>query len=226
MAPATPLLRAAGRGLHRPAITARRLPTVALGPRSLLAPAAGIPWAPLCCGCPLAAAFCTAGSAPGVEELEKQIEALKEQIVEVEEKHANVRLELQHQVKRHEKDLDSETEYGITKFAKALLQIPDNLERASSSLNQEDLEQDPELRRMRDNVAHAHGIVREAFEYFGIVKMECLDTPFNPEFHEAMFAMPMPDKQPNTIFHVMETGYLIRARTLRAAKVGIVRGPN
>lgn len=64
---------------------------------------------------------------------------------------------------------------------------------------------------------------QDAFHDFGVVKMKALDQSFNPEHHEAMFAMEMPGKESNTVFHVMEPGYLIHERTLRAAKVGVTK---
>ena len=48
--------------------------------------------------------------------------------------------------------------------------------------------------------------VQEAFHDFGVVKMKALDQTFNPEHHEAMFAMEMPGKESNSVFHVMELG--------------------
>ncbi|CAE7616372.1 mge1, partial [Symbiodinium sp. CCMP2456] len=65
--------------------------------------------------------------------------------------------------------------------------------------------------------------VEEALAKFGITKMKALDADFDPAHHEAMFAMEMPGKEPNKIFHVMEPGYMIHDRTLRAAKVGVTK---
>lgn len=159
-----------------------------------------------------------------LQELRRQTAVLKEQLAELQEKHDSIKLDSKQQAKRHHTDLDNETKYGVTKFATALLQIPDNLERASSSLKAEDLEQDSELRRRRDNAEKAQKLVREALESFGVVQMDVMDKAFDPQCHEAMFAVPMPGKDPNTIFHIMESGYMIHERTLRAAKVGVVRG--
>lgn len=195
------------------------------GPLAAPAVAAQSRW-PLPLPQPRTAAFCTeAGtSAPSAADLEERIRELREQLQELEEKTKSVKQDAQQQVRRHQTDLDNETKFGITKFAMAMLQVPDNLERAAGSVRSEDLSQDGELRRMRDRVLQMQKAVEQALKAFGIAKMECQDQAFDPQRHEAMFAMEVPGKEPNSIFHVLEPGYQIHERTLRAAKVGVVRG--
>merc|ERR1712224_1121624 len=97
--------------------------------------------------------------------------------------------------------------YGITKFAREVVKVTDNLERASESVKPEDLEQDPELRKMRAGVEGVRKDMTAMFAKVGIERMSLLDEPFDPNRHEAMFAMHIPGKEPNVIFHVMEPGY-------------------
>merc|ERR1711933_1856 len=146
------------------------------------------------------------------------------QIDELIAKRVQIKKDAQQAAKRHQTSLENESKYGVTKFAKAMLQIPDNLERAAGSIKEEDLANDPELRKMRDGVAKMQKVVDDALKKFGVSEMKAEGAVFNPQQHEAMFAMEMPGKDHNTIFHVMEPGYLIHDRTLRAAKVGVVRG--
>mmetsp|Transcript_20100 Transcript_20100/g.30085 ORF Transcript_20100/g.30085 Transcript_20100/m.30085 type:complete len:212 (+) Transcript_20100:79-714(+) len=158
-----------------------------------------------------------------VEELEAKLKKVYEQVEEVIEKRVTIRKDSNQATKRHQTDLENETKYGITKFAKAYLQIPDNLERAAGSVKDEDIQADAELKKMHANVLRMQKIVNQAMSDLGIKKMETEGATFDPAMHEAMFAMPMPGKEPNTIFHVMEPGYMIHDRCLRAAKVGVVR---
>lgn len=157
------------------------------------------------------------------ETLKAKIHEMREQIKELKEKKAGCKHDAQQAQKRHVTDLDNETKYAITKFAKELLKVADNLERASSSLKSEEIEADAQLKRVHSAVARLQEVVSDALKEFGIIKMEPMDDTFDPERHEAMFAMPMPGKEPNVVFHVMETGYMIHDRTLRAAKVGVTR---
>ncbi|CAK0829097.1 unnamed protein product, partial [Prorocentrum cordatum] len=178
-------------------------------------------------------AFCAeAGANPQAAPSEGDLEELSAKAAEAREllsdlaaKRLSCKEDSRQAAKRHETDLVNESKYGITNFAKAMLQIPDNLDRAIGSVKQEDVDQDKELLKLRDGVVQMQKEVRQALDKFGIVKMDAEDKPFNPEQHEAMFAMDMPGKEPNIVFHVMEPGYMIHDRTLRAAKVGVTRGP-
>eukprot|EP00438_Fugacium_kawagutii_P026873 Skav221169 [mRNA] locus=scaffold85:432278:439753:+ [translate_table: standard] len=91
-----------------------------------------------------------------------------------------------------------------------------------------------ELKKEVDGVQKIRHTVEEAFAEFGVHKMKALDHPFNPEHHEAMFAMEMPGKasgiwEPWTteggggaeVEYLGRPGYMIHDRTLRAAKVGV-----
>mmetsp|Transcript_89898 Transcript_89898/g.178670 ORF Transcript_89898/g.178670 Transcript_89898/m.178670 type:complete len:229 (+) Transcript_89898:58-744(+) len=157
-------------------------------------------------------------------ELEAQVAELKQQLSDLEDKRLSIKSDATQQARRHPTDLENEHKYGITKFAKAMLQTHDNLARASASVNKEELAKDKELKQLHSKVVQMQELVEKAFDQFKVKRMDCQDQSFDPQLHEAMFAMPMPGKEPNTIFHILEEGYSIHDRTLRAAKVGVVRG--
>lgn len=171
--------------------------------------------------------FCTdaAGEGLDAEEIQAKIVEIRRQIEELEEKQAMCKADSLQAVKRHHTDLENEGKYGFSKFAKEMLHIPDNLERAMGCVKPEDLAQNDKLKDLHDGVSRILEAVEKMFQEFGIKENNPLDQPFNPDHHEAMFAMEMPGKVPNTIFHVLEPGYMICDRTLRAAKVGVVRAP-
>lgn len=159
----------------------------------------------------------------GEEELRAKVAETRERLAELEQKLVITRQDLQQGKKRHTVNLTNETKYGITKFAQEVIKVADNLERASESVKPEDLEQDKELRKMHAGVEAVRKEMTEMFTKVGVERMSPLDKPFDPTCHEAMFAMNVPGKEPNIIFHVMEPGYTIRDRVLRAAKVGVTR---
>merc|ERR1712039_748929 len=77
-------------------------------------------------------------------------------------------------------DLENESKYGVTKFAKAFLQIPDNLERAAGSAKEEDLANDQELRKMKEGVVKMQKVVEDALKQFGVTEMKAEGAVFNP----------------------------------------------
>lgn len=155
--------------------------------------------------------------------MQEKIALAKEQLQELAEKMKASKADLLQARKRHTQDLENEAKYGYTKFALSLLHVADNLERAIDSVKTDQLDESEELKHEVAGVQKIRHAVEEAFAEFGVHKMKALDQPFNPEHHEAMFAMEMPGKEPNIIFHVMEPGYIIHDRTLRAAKVGVTK---
>mmetsp|Transcript_4318 Transcript_4318/g.8756 ORF Transcript_4318/g.8756 Transcript_4318/m.8756 type:complete len:214 (-) Transcript_4318:84-725(-) len=208
------LLARAGRGLLPRLPPKGPVQVAALGLRSW--PAAASAPARRACGS-------QAAEGPELEELKAKVAELKEQLKELTEKTKHTKEDGLHATKRHVEELDNESKYGITKFAKVMLQIPDNLERAAGCVKPEDLEGDQELQKLQKRVSQMTQMVHKALGDFGVSEMKCLDQTFDPEHHEAMFAMPMPGKEPDSIFHVMEPGYMIHDRTLRAAKVGVCK---
>mmetsp|Transcript_17296 Transcript_17296/g.45618 ORF Transcript_17296/g.45618 Transcript_17296/m.45618 type:complete len:203 (-) Transcript_17296:161-769(-) len=159
-----------------------------------------------------------------LDGLEDRLKAAYGTIEELIEKRVAIKKDTQQAAKRHHTDLENETKYGCSKLAMTYLQIPDNLQRAADAVKADDMAEDKELKKMHTGVLQMQKVVSQALKSLGISKMEVEGATFDPQMHEAMFAMEMPGKDPNTIFHIMEPGYMIHDRCLRAAKVGVVRG--
>lgn len=57
----------------------------------------------------------------------------------------------------------------------------------------------------------------------GLERLDPVGEKFNPNEHEATFMTPQPDKENNIVFFVQQKGFKLNGRTLRAAKVGVVK---
>lgn len=112
-----------------------------------------------------------------------------------------------------------EREFAISKFSKDILEIYDNLERAMSEASEE--EKDSMLYK---GIELTYNSGLSTLKRFGIVPIESkIGTQFDPHFHDVMFDVPDPTKNPGEIMHVAIRGYMIGERVLRATKVGVVR---
>lgn len=62
---------------------------------------------------------------------------------------------------------------------------------------------------------------------FDVVQFDPMDEKFDPNIHDAQFMIQqgVTDENENTVGHVMQTGWKIGDRVLRAAKVGIFKKP-
>mmetsp|Transcript_53400 Transcript_53400/g.98745 ORF Transcript_53400/g.98745 Transcript_53400/m.98745 type:complete len:216 (-) Transcript_53400:203-850(-) len=160
-------------------------------------------------------------ASPSEEELKAKVAVLKEEVKEVGEKMALIKQDAQQAKRRHRSDLENESKFGITKLARDVLKVDSNLDRAVASIKAEELEEDAKLKALHGRVQTLQGNLSKVLGEFGVVKVNPMDEVFDPSKHEAMFSMAMPGKDANIVFHVMEPGYMIHDRTLRAAKVGV-----
>ena len=123
--------------------------------------------------------------------------------------------------------MDAASKFAVQGFAKSLLDVADNLNRAADSVPEADRTSDEgsTIRALYDGVVMTDKTLHKTFEKYGLTKIWPLDEKFDPNLHEALFEAPDPGREPGTIMHVGSAGYLLHGRTVRAASVGIVSKP-
>jgi molecular chaperone GrpE len=68
-------------------------------------------------------------------------------------------------------------------------------------------------------------LLKKAFEKAGVVELDPLGEPFNPELHEAMAMQPSAEHVPDSVTQVVQKGYQLNGRLLRPARVIVARTP-
>jgi molecular chaperone GrpE len=147
-------------------------------------------------------------------ELERELEEVRQHVLYAQAETQNVR-------RRLEQEKISATQYAATAFARDMLSVKDNLERALAAIPEE-LHDDE---RMRSLVAGIEATGREldsAFQRHGIVRIEAMGQPLDPHLHQAMIEIAS-DAEPGTIVQEMQAGYTIKDRLLRPALVGVAK---
>mmetsp|Transcript_30970 Transcript_30970/g.67997 ORF Transcript_30970/g.67997 Transcript_30970/m.67997 type:complete len:233 (-) Transcript_30970:492-1190(-) len=125
---------------------------------------------------------------------------------------------------RTRREVDNANKYAVSKFAKELLDVADNLERAADAVTPQQLESNAELKALHEGVDMTKSILHKTFGHYDITKFDSLGQSFDPNLHEAMFEVPGQDGQePGSVAHVMNEGYMIKDRVLRPARVGTVK---
>jgi molecular chaperone GrpE len=156
----------------------------------------------------------TEGFSSSVEELEEQVAGLKDQLL-------RSVAELDNYRKRSEREKDQVRKFGITNFAKELLSAADNLRRALDA-GPSNLEgTDESVKNLIVGVELTEKELLSAFEKNGIRKLEPLGEKFDYNFHQAMFEVESNDQEAGTVVQVLQPGYAIEDRVLRAAMVGV-----
>ena len=141
-------------------------------------------------------------------ELAKVKKALSEADIRAQAEIQNVR-------KRAERDVQHARKFAPEKFAGDLLSVADNLERGLAALDAND----DALQGAREGIELTLKSLLEAFAKYNLEQISPSDEPFNPELHEAMTMVPVPNVEPNTVIDVLEKGYQLNGRLIRPARV-------
>ncbi|ODQ77650.1 hypothetical protein BABINDRAFT_172724 [Babjeviella inositovora NRRL Y-12698] len=121
------------------------------------------------------------------------------------------------------REIQKAKDFALQKFAKELIETIDNFGHALNAVKPEILEANKEVKDLYDGVKMTRDIFVKTMSKHGIEEINPIGEPFDPNMHEATFEIPQPDKEPGTVFHVQQSGYVLNSRVLRAAKVGIVK---
>lgn len=129
------------------------------------------------------------------------------------------RADFENYQKRTQRALAQERRAALAAFARELLPVLDNLQRAlDAALEQAD--EGPLSRGM----ALVRSQMLDVLGRSGILPIEAMGRPFDPLFHESLGHQPRSDATPDTVIEVLESGYRFHDRVLRPARV-IVAAP-
>lgn len=162
----------------------------------------------------------TTATGPSKEEtLQAEIKALKDQLLRSYAEQENTR-----NIAR--RDVAEARQFAIKSFAKSLLEVSDNLQRALDSVPASDLSGNAQLKLLHEGIAMTNTGLLKALEANG-VKKYC-ETPgdkFDPELHNALMQYADPTKEPDTVGQVIKVGFTLNNRVLRPAEVGVIKKP-
>jgi len=161
--------------------------------------------------------------APEKQNKEKKNDlSLEERLKENEEKLLRSLAEIENQRRRFEKEIKDAFEFGSFNFAKESLAILDNLQRAKIAIkNDEKLKKNEDLNKFLDNINIIEKDLTSIFEKNRITKIEAGGKKFDPNFHQAMSEVEDDEKDPGTILHEIQSGYMLGDRLLRPALVSV-----
>ena len=145
---------------------------------------------------------------------------LNEEISDLKDQRLRAIAELENFRKRAEKDQSDALKYGVTNFAKEIINIKDNIERAQSSISDE-----VRTKEAVKSVVEGLDLIAQAtvstFEKIGIKKVESINQKFDHNLHQAMMEIEKDEMEPGTIVQEILPGYTLHDRLLRPAMVGV-----
>lgn len=156
---------------------------------------------------------------------EGSVEALTKEVAEARDRTLRTLAEMENLRKRTAKEVTDARAYGITAFARDVLDIADNLQRALDAVPAEARETaDAGLKSLIEGVEITEKSLLKALEKNGVSKLDPLGEKFNPNFHQAMYEVPDSSVPAGTVVQVVQGGYTIGERVLRPALVAVSKG--
>lgn len=148
-----------------------------------------------------------------LESAKEEIDQLKDQALRSQAEVENIR-------RRAARDVENAHKFALERFAKDLLPALDGLQKSAESAAAA-----TDVKAVADGVALSLKLLLDTLRKNGIEQVDPLGEPFDPARSEAMALVENPDAEPNSVMEVMQKGYLLNGRLLRAAKVIVAKPP-
>lgn len=158
------------------------------------------------------------------QRLAAEVDTLQGQIADLTDRLLRSHAEMDNIRKRAEREREDTAKYAITKFARDVVTVADNFDRAIQAVPNGAAEQDPALKALVEGVSMTEREFINVLERHGVRRLNPKGETFNPHQHQAMMEMQNTDVAPGTILDVYQCGYVIDDRVLRPAMVVVAKG--
>ena len=148
-----------------------------------------------------------------LEELKKQNEELLGQVALLKNEYAKAYADTENTRKRLNKEFEQLSKYKIQNFALAILPVLDDCERAMAHETKDEV--------YRTGVEMIYNKLKAALATEGVTEIEALDQPFDGNWHQALMSEHVEGKVPGMVIEVLQKGYKLKDRILRAAMVKV-----
>jgi molecular chaperone GrpE len=163
----------------------------------------------------------TAADAPELQEHDRLAE-LERQLEEANSKALYAAAEVQNVRRRLEQEKAQAAAYASTGFARDMLTIKDNLDRALGHVP-DGAREDERLKNFIDGIEATSRELDAVFARNGVTRVESKGQPLDPHKHQAMIEIPTNEAEPGTIVEEMQSGYMLKDRLLRPSMVGVAK---
>ena len=154
-----------------------------------------------------------------LESLREELAVTRALVEQLKDEKLRVLAELDNIRKRAQRDVEQAHRYALEKFAAELLPVKDSLDLGVENAGKAD------AAALAEGQAATQRLLAKAMEKAGIVDLNPVGEPFDANLHEAMAAQPSETAEPNSVLAVIQRGYTLNGRLLRAARVIVARAP-
>jgi len=165
----------------------------------------------------------TAETTEQVDPRDEQIANLQAQLAEVQQRERDAVLrskaEVDNMRRRTEQDVEKAHKFALEKFVNELLPVIDSLDRALEVADKAN----PEMTAMVEGIELTLKSMLDVVRKFGVEVVADTNVPLDPNVHQAIAMVESEDVAPGNVLMVMQKGYTLNGRTIRAAMVSVAK---
>lgn len=147
-------------------------------------------------------------------KLQNEIDELKSEVDRLKNAYAKAYADTENVKKRLQNEADTNKKYRIQSFAKEILPAIDNLERAMASSDESESQ-------LKKGVEMIYNQLIKSLKDEGVEEIDCLNKKFDPNFEQSIMVEKKEGVEPGVVIEVLQKGYMLKDRVLRAAMVKI-----
>ena len=153
---------------------------------------------------------------PNGDDSQKKLEEMKDQLL-------RTMAEFENYKKRSEREISDMAKYSVTNFAKDMLIVSDNFNRALDAIPAQENQDNPLIKSLAEGIKMTENELAKAFKKHGIEKIDPLDKPFDHNYHQAIMEVDVEGTESGSVVEVLQSGYKIHDRLLRPAMVKVAK---
>lgn len=159
-----------------------------------------------------------------VPDLQDELEAALREVDKFRDVALRAEAELQNVRRRAERDVENAHKFGLEKFISNLLPVADSLEKAIEAVDQAEGIEDGAARAIVEGVGLCQKLLLDVLAKEGVAVIDPEGEPFDPNLHQAMSMIEVPDAEPGSVVAVIQKGYTLNSRLVRPAMVMVSKG--
>lgn len=155
-------------------------------------------------------------SSIGDAELQQEISKMQQLVDESQQRVLRTQADFDNYRKRTQKEKEEFAKYASSKLITELLPVLDNFDRALTTATD-----NPEFESFTKGIQMIFRQLDGVLKAEGLVAMEAVGEPFNPEFHQAVMQVESEEHEEGIVVEELQKGYMLKDKVLRPAMVKV-----
>ena len=153
----------------------------------------------------------------GATDLQAALQAAEDEVASLKDAALRAQADVENMRRRAARDVENAHKFALERFTESLLPVVDSLEKSVESA--------ADAAAVSEGVSLCLKLFLDTLAKNGIEQVDPLGEPFDPSRSEAMAMVENLDAEPNSVMEVMQKGYALNGRLVRAAKVIVAKAP-